>query len=114
MILATAELLGGARDQRERLVSTAGEGVGGAEGRGDEWCPDADLPRSAEVETSLEDPRRVWEIPTTEVGAAEIEQTPVQREGMIGRFSDAHGGLGVPDSLVELAELGEHVGEEGS
>src|SRR5262245_38466687 len=32
VILATAELLDGARDQRERLVSTAGEGIGGAEG----------------------------------------------------------------------------------
>src|SRR6185295_5267419 len=42
------------------------------------------------------------------------EQTPVQREGMIGRFSDAYGGLGVPDSLVELAELGEQVSEERS
>ena len=32
---------------------------------------------------------------------------------MIGRFSDPHGGLGVPDGLVEPAELGEHVGEVG-
>ena len=32
---------------------------------------------------------------------------------MIGRFSDPHGGLGVPDGLVEPAELGEHAGEEG-
>ena len=32
--LATAELVDRARDQRERLVGTAGEGVGGAEGRG--------------------------------------------------------------------------------
>ena len=45
MILATAELLDGARDQRERLVSTAGEGKCGAQGRGDERCPDDDLPR---------------------------------------------------------------------
>ena len=30
---------------------------------------------------------------------------------MIGRFSDPHGGLGLPDGLVEPAELGEHVGE---
>ncbi len=37
------------------------------------------------------------EIPSPEVGAAEIEQPVVQREGMIGRFSDLHGGLGVPD-----------------
>ena len=45
VILATAELLDGARDQRERLVSTAGEGKCGAQGRGDERCPDDDLPR---------------------------------------------------------------------
>ena len=32
---------------------------------------------------------------------------------MIGRFSDPHGGLGVPDGLVEPAELREHVGEPG-
>jgi hypothetical protein len=74
VILATAELLDGARDQRERLVSTAGEGVGGAEGRGDERCPDVDLPCSAEVEAPLEDPGRAWEIPATEVGTAEFEQ----------------------------------------
>ncbi len=71
---ATAELLDGARDQRERLVSPAGEGVGGAEGRGDERCPDDELPRSAEVEAPLEDPGRAWEVPATEVGAPETEQ----------------------------------------
>jgi hypothetical protein len=32
---------------------------------------------------------------------------------MIGRFSDLHGGLGVPDGPVEPAELGEHVGGAG-
>jgi hypothetical protein len=47
--LATAELLDGARDQRQRLVSAAGEGIGGAEGRGDERCPDDEMPCSAEV-----------------------------------------------------------------
>jgi hypothetical protein len=31
---------------------------------------------------------------------------------MIGRFGE-HCGLGVPDGLVEPAELGEHVGEPG-
>ena len=72
--LATAELLDGARDQRERLVSPAGEGVGGAEGRGDERCLGDELPRSAEVEAPLEDPGRAREIPATEVGEAEIEQ----------------------------------------
>ena len=30
---------------------------------------------------------------------------------MIGRFSDPHGGLGLPDGLIEPAELGEHIGE---
>jgi hypothetical protein len=56
--LATAELLDGARDQRERLVSPAGEGVGGAEGRSDERCPVEELPRAAEVGAPLEDPGR--------------------------------------------------------
>ena len=74
MNLATAELLDGARDQRERLVRSAGEGVGGAEGRRDDRYPDDDLPRSAEVEAPLEDPGRAWEIPATEVGAPEREQ----------------------------------------
>jgi hypothetical protein len=110
--LATAELLDGARDQPERLVSSAGEGVGGAEGRSG-GRPDDDLPRSTEVETALKGPGRAWEIPAAEVGAPEIEQPEVQREGMIGRFSDSDGGLGVPDRLVEPAELGEHVGEAG-
>src|SRR6266850_5563608 len=68
VILATAELLDGARDERERLVSTAGEGVGGAEGRGEERCPDDDLPRLAEVEAPLEDPDRAWGVPAMEVG----------------------------------------------
>ena len=44
--LATAELLDGARHQRERLVSPAGEGVGGAEGRGEERYPFDELPVS--------------------------------------------------------------------
>ena len=79
VILATAELLDGARHQRERLVSTAGEGVGGAEGRGGVRCPIDELPRSAEVEASLEDPGRAREIPATEVGEAEIEQPGEQR-----------------------------------
>src|SRR4029450_7838225 len=112
--LATAELLGGARDQRERLVSPAGEGVCGAESRRDDRWPDAEPPRSAEVEASLEDPGRAWEIPATEVDEAEIEQPPVQRPGMIGRLSSPQGCLGVPDCLVESAEVGEHVGEVGA
>ena len=69
-----AGLLDGARDQWDRLVSPAGEGVGGAEGRGGERCPDDELPRPAELEAPLEDPRRAREIPATEVGAAKIEQ----------------------------------------
>ena len=81
MTLATAELLDGARDQRERLISTAGEGVGGAEGRGDDRCPVDELPRPAEVEASLEDPGRAWEIPATEVGEAEIEQPQYSVKG---------------------------------
>ena len=50
MRLATAELLDRARDQRERHVSTAGEGIGGAEGRGDVRYRGNDLPRSADVD----------------------------------------------------------------
>jgi hypothetical protein len=74
--LATAELLDGTRDQWERLVSTAGEGVGGAEGRGDERDPDADLPRSAEVEARLEDLGRAREIPATEGGRGRDRTNP--------------------------------------
>jgi hypothetical protein len=47
------------------------------------------------------------------VGTPELDQPDVQRQGMIGRFSGLHSGLGVPDGLVEPAELGEHVGEPG-
>jgi hypothetical protein len=47
------------------------------------------------------------------VGETEIDQPLEQREGIIDRFSNPHGGLGVPDGLVEPAELGEHVGEAG-
>ena len=108
--LATTELLDGVSDQRERLVSTAGEGVGSAEGRGD-VSPGDDLPRSAEVEAPLEGLDRAWEIPATQMDVAAIVQPAEQREGMIGRFTDPHGGLGVPDGLVEPAELREHVGE---
>jgi predicted ATPase len=72
VILSTAELLDGARDQRERLVSPAGEGVGGAEGRGDDRYPVDDLPGSAKVEVPLEDPGRAWEIPVGRT--AELEQ----------------------------------------
>jgi len=56
----TVELLDGARDQRERLVSPASEGVGGAEGRGEDRCPDDDLPRAAELEAPLQDSGRPW------------------------------------------------------
>ena len=63
--------------------------------------------------TPLEDPGPAREVPATEVGEAETEQPEVQREGMIGRLRDPHGGLGVSDGLVEPAELGEHVGEAG-
>jgi hypothetical protein len=113
VILATAELRDGARDQRERLVRTTGKSVGSAEGRRDIGCRDDDLPRPAEVETPLKDAGRVWEIPATEVGAPEIEQPEVQRQGMIRRFSDPHGSLGVPDGLVEPADLGKRVGKVG-
>ena len=96
VMLATAELLDSARDQRERLVSAAGEGVGGAEGRGDDGIPRAICHVRQQVEAPLEDPGRAREISPTEVGEAEIEQPAIQREGIIGRLSDPHGGLGVP------------------
>ena len=110
----TAKALDGARDQRERLVNTAGECVGGAERGAEERDPDDNLPLSAEVEAPLEERGRAWEVPATEVGTAKIEQSPVQRERMIGRFSDPHGGLGVSDCFVEPTELGEHVGQAGA
>ena len=62
-MLATVELLHGARDQRERLVSPAGQGIGGAEGRGEERCPDDELPRATELVAPLEDRGRASEIP---------------------------------------------------
>ena len=104
----------GTHDQRERLISTAGEGVGGAESRGDDRYPVDELPRPAEVEASLEDPGRAWEISAAEVGAAEIEQPVVQRQGMISGFSDPHSRVRVLGGLVEPAELGEHVGEDST
>ena len=111
--LATSELLDGARDQRERLVSTAGEAVGDADGCGNVRCPVDELPRPAEVKASLEELDRARKIPATKVGAPELEQSPEQRPGMVRRFSGPHGGIGMPDGLVEPAELGEHVGEAG-
>ena len=114
MLLATAELPDGAHDQRECLISPAGECVGGAEGRGGDRSPEGDLPPSAEIEVPREDPDAAREIPATEVGEAEVQQPEVQRVRMIGRFSDLHGGLTALDGLVEPAELGEHVGEPGA
>src|SRR5262249_13985484 len=52
-----------------------------------------------------------WESPAPEVRVAEIEQPVAQRPGIIDLFSDLHGILGVPDRLVEPAELGERIGE---
>src|SRR5262249_46801146 len=56
-------VLEGARGQRERLVSTAGESVGDAESRGDDRFPNNDLPGAGEVKVPLEGPGRthgVW------------------------------------------------------
>src|SRR5262249_7541830 len=72
---ATAELLDGARDQREGLVHPPGEGVCGAERRDDRCYRDDELPRSREVVTPLEDPGRTREIPATKADAAEPEQS---------------------------------------
>ena len=41
------------------------------------------------------------------------EQSNAQREGMIGGLGRAHGRLGVSDTFIEPAELGEHNGEVG-
>ncbi len=56
--LAGAGLLHRARDQREGLVSRAGESACGAESRRGERPPDGELPCPAEIETALEGPRR--------------------------------------------------------
>src|SRR5262249_62348281 len=56
VILASAELLDGTRDQRKRLVQPASEGIGGAESRSEDRYPDDELPRAAEVVGPLEDP----------------------------------------------------------
>jgi len=81
VILTTAELLGGTRDQRERLVSTAGEGIGGAEGYGDERCPDDVLPSTANVKAPLEDPSCAGEIAATEVGEVQVIDDDLGRTG---------------------------------
>src|SRR5258708_40272458 len=86
-----AKLLDSARDQRECLVGTAGKRVDGAEDCGDQRYSDGDLPRSAEVEASLEDPRPVCEISSTKGDAAKIKQRDVQRDWMIGRVGELHG-----------------------
>jgi hypothetical protein len=71
--LTNTNLLDGARSQRERFVRPAREAVRGAERRGYERYPEADLQRSAEVETPLEDLGRAWEVPATKVSQAELE-----------------------------------------
>lgn len=105
------KLLNRRRDQRDSLVGPASKRVRGAEGCGDERYSDGDLPRSAEFETSREDKHRGREISSTKVGAAEIKQGEVQGEGRFVRLGKLHRRLGVPEGLVEPAELGEHVGE---
>ena len=91
------------------LLALAGPPVG----RGNDRCPEGDLPRAADLKAPLKDPGRALKIPATVVGKTESEQPPVQREGMFNRFSDLHRGLGVPDGLVEPAKLGEHIGKGG-
>src|SRR5262249_27378039 len=101
----------GARDQSERLVSSARERVGDAES-----CRDQSSVRvviNGKVEAALENMGRAREISATEVGETESDHCEVQREGMIGRLSDPHGGLGVSDGFIEPAELGERLGEPG-
>ncbi len=113
LILATAGFLDAARHQRDRLVDAAGEGVGGAEGGGNEGNSGHDLRRSAEIESPLEDPDCAWQISPSHDGESETGQRPRQREGMIGRLCGAYGSLAVADGLVESAELGEDFGEVG-
>src|SRR5262245_32070145 len=84
VIRVMAEVLNSARDQRERYVGSASESMGNSEGRGEGRCPMPDFSLSAEVEAPLEDPGRSREIPATEVGSAESEQSVVQRVGMVG------------------------------
>jgi len=57
MRLARAELLYGAHDQRKRLT-TARDGIGSAEGCGDERYRDIDLPRFAKAAALLKDSDR--------------------------------------------------------
>ena len=110
---APAEVLEGAPDERQRLIEAVGQGIGGAQGRGDKRCQDRDLPRPADIEASLQDRRRARRLTATEVGEAQIEQAEAQAERMIDDLRDAHGLLGVRDRLVEAAELRENVGHVG-
>jgi hypothetical protein len=66
-----------------------------------------------EVKSPLEEPGRAREIPATEVGETEGDQSEEQREGMIGLLSDPHGGFSVFDGRIEPAKLWEHLGEPG-
>src|SRR5215831_13601355 len=102
----------GARDQRERLVAPATERVRGREGRGD-IRHEGELPRPAQVEGLFEHASRAWEFSATEEDNSQARQSSGQRERMIDRFGDAYGGLGVRESLIEPAELGEYLGEVG-
>src|SRR5262245_42864717 len=98
------ELLDGACDQPERLVSPTSERVGGAERcRRGVNCPD--LPQVGVVEDPLENPRCTWEMPAMEKHETEGDQCEGQREGMIGLLTDPHGGLGVSDGRIEPAKL---------
>jgi len=72
-MLATVELLHGARDQRERLVSLAAQGVGGAEGRGEDGRPDDDVPRATELVAPLED--RVARARSPDAGGLRRDRT---------------------------------------
>src|SRR5262249_29253540 len=94
-----------------RVVSTSRQRVGGADAGAGVRCQMDKLPRATEVEAPLEGPGRAGQISPTHEGEAEIMQRKGQREGMIGLLSDFHGGLGMPDGLIEPAELGERAGE---
>src|SRR5215470_11959431 len=76
---ATAEFVHGAGDERERILSTARDGVAGAEDGGDDRCHEGDLPRATEVEAPLEGPGCGGQISTLQEHAAEKMQRKGQR-----------------------------------
>src|SRR5215510_8777856 len=111
MTLTSAERLDGARDQCQRFLGPAGEGIGGAEGCGDVGYSVNELPRAADMEAPLQDPGRAREVSANRVRRAESEQREEQRLWMIGLLGDPQSGFGMSDGLVEPAEVGKRGGK---